>query len=53
MVMLVQVALSLMLMARVVGMRKLGSQKTKMLFATLFEALFATMQSEAQKLATA
>ena len=44
MVMLVRVELSLVLMAMVVGMCKLGLQKTKM----LFEALFATMQSEAQ-----
>jgi hypothetical protein len=48
MVMLVRVELSLVLMARVVGMCKLGLQKTKMLFEALFEALFATMQSEAQ-----
>jgi len=44
MVMLVRVELILMLSARVVDMCKLGLQKTKM----LFEALFATMQSEAQ-----
>jgi ABC-type transport system involved in cytochrome bd biosynthesis fused ATPase/permease subunit len=49
MVMLVRVALSLMLMAWVAGMCKLGLQKAKMLFA----ALLATMRSEAQKLATA
>jgi hypothetical protein len=44
MMMLVRVELSLVLMARVVGICKLGLQRRKMLFA----ALFATMQSEAQ-----